>query len=66
MKPQELDALGVSTDLQTAARALGISKSSAYALASRDEFPTRVIKVGGRYVIPVAELRALLGLGSAA
>lgn len=66
MKPQELDALGVSTDLQTAARALGISKSSAYALASRDEFPTRVIKVGGRYIVPTAELRALLGMGAAA
>lgn len=66
MKQNELDALGVSTDLQTAARALGISKSSAYALASRDEFPTRVIRVGSRYVVPTAELRAILGIGDAA
>ena len=33
MQPNELDALGVSTDLTTAARALGISKSTAYASA---------------------------------
>ena len=33
MTPEEIDALGVSTDLQTACRAIGISKSSGYAAA---------------------------------
>jgi len=66
MRTEEIDALGVSCDLRTAARALGISKSSAYELAKRDEFPVRVIKIGARYVVPTADLRALLGLGDAA
>jgi hypothetical protein len=66
MRTEEIDALGVSCDLRTAARALGISKSSAYELAKRDEFPVRVIRIGSRYVVPTADLRALLGLGDAA
>lgn len=64
MQPNELDALGVSTDLTTAAHALGISKSTAYASVSAGTFPVRVIRVGSRYVVPTADLRAVLGLGS--
>ncbi|WP_299489908.1 helix-turn-helix domain-containing protein [uncultured Gordonia sp.] len=64
MQPNELDALGVSTDLTTAARALGISKSTAYASARAGTFPVRVIRVGSRYVVPTADLRAALGLGA--
>lgn len=62
MTPEEIDALGVSTDLQTAARALNISKSSAYTAAREGNFPCRVIRVGSRYVVPTAGLRALLGV----
>lgn len=62
MTPEEIDALGVTTDLQTAARALGISKSSAYSAARNGTFPCRVIRVGSRYVVPTAGLRALLGV----
>jgi len=62
MTPEEIDALGVTTDLQTAARALGISKSSAYSAARSGTFPCRVIRVGSRYVVPTAGLRALLGV----
>ena len=62
MTPEDLDALGVTTDLQTAARALNISKSSAYAAARNGTFPCRVIKVGSRYVVPTAGLRELLGM----
>lgn len=65
MTPEELDSLGVSTDLVTAARALGISKSSAYAAARAGTFPCRVVRVGGRYVVPTAGLRDLLGLSAA-
>jgi hypothetical protein len=60
MSRSQLDALGVSTDLQTAADALGISKSAAYDLASKDEFPVRVIRVGSRYAVPTAGLREVL------
>lgn len=38
MTPEEVDALGVSTDLRTAARALNISGSAAYKLAADGEF----------------------------
>ncbi|MCA4997749.1 DNA-binding protein [Tsukamurella tyrosinosolvens] len=62
MTPDEVDALGVSTDLKTAARALGLSVSGAYALAQRGEFPCRVIRAGSRYIVPTVGLRAVLGL----
>ncbi len=56
----QLDALGVATDLQTAATALGISRATAYELAGRDEFPVAVIRYGARYSVPTAGLRELL------
>lgn len=62
MDSNELEKLGVSTDLPTACRALGISKSSGYNLANRGEFPCRVIRIGGRYVVPTAGLKELLGI----
>ncbi|MBB0990930.1 helix-turn-helix domain-containing protein [Dietzia sp. SLG510A3-30A2] len=65
MTPDELDQLGVSTDLVTAARALGISKSSAYAAARAGTFPCRIVRVGSRYVVPTAGLRDVLGLAVA-
>ncbi len=62
MTRQELDQLGVATDLQTAAEALGISKAAAYKLAAAGEFPIRVIRLGTRYSVPTSGLReALLG-----
>lgn len=60
MTREELDALGVSTDLRTAAEALGISKSAAYSLVERGEFPVEVIAWGSRYSVPTAGLRQLL------
>ncbi|AMS02792.1 hypothetical protein SEA_YEEZY_47 [Gordonia phage Yeezy] len=57
---EALDELGVSTDLQTAAEALGISKSAAYKLAAADEFPVPVIRWGTRYSVPTAGLREVL------
>ncbi|WP_082079748.1 DNA-binding protein [Williamsia herbipolensis] len=66
MTPDEFAALGVSTDLRTAAAALGIATSTAYAAARSGSFPVRTIKVGSRYVVPTAELRSALGLGDAA
>lgn len=66
MTPQELDALGVATDLRTAGRALGLSVSGAYQLAQKGEFPCRVIKAGSRYIVPTVGLRELLGIASPA
>ncbi len=65
MTKDELLTLGASTDLRTAARALGIGDSTAYALAQQGKFPTRVLRLGSRYVIPTSELLALLGIEAA-
>ncbi len=64
MNRTELLALGVSTDLLTAAKAFGIGRSTAYELAQQGKFPTRVLRLGSRYVIPTAELLDVLGVSA--
>lgn len=59
---EEIDALGATTDLVTAASILGIGRTTAYALAKAGEFPVPVLRAGHRYVVGVARLRAVLGL----
>ena len=51
-----------TVDLMTAARALGLGRTKAYELASRDQFPCRVIRIGDTYRIPTAGLLELLGV----
>ncbi|WP_293820357.1 helix-turn-helix domain-containing protein [uncultured Corynebacterium sp.] len=51
-----------TTTLRAAADLLGISKSSAYAAARNGTFPTKVIQIGGRYVVPTNPLLELLEL----
>ena len=58
----ELLALPVTVDIGTAARALGLGRSTGYELARRDEFPCRVLHVGGSYRVPTAELLRVLGI----
>ncbi len=53
-------ALGVTTTLATAASVLGISRSQAYRLAAINAFPTPVIRVGTRIVVPVLGLLNLV------
>lgn len=48
--------------LSEAANLLGISKSGAYNAARSNNFPTKVIQIGGRYVVPTRPLLDLLGL----
>jgi hypothetical protein len=57
-----LDAVRLTptTDIPVAARLIGISRSYAFELAKRGEFPCRVIKVGNRYRVVTASLVALL------
>jgi excisionase family DNA binding protein len=52
-------ALPLLIPIPTAARLLGISRASAYRLASAGELPCR--RLGGRAYIITAELRALVG-----
>ncbi|MDK8831607.1 helix-turn-helix transcriptional regulator [Corynebacterium striatum] len=51
-----------TVSVRQAATLLGISFSSAYAAIRADNFPTKVIQIGGRYVVPTAPLLELLGL----
>lgn len=60
----EVDALGVSTDIQSACKAIGISKSAGYQAAKNGTFPCPVVRVGSRYVVPTAGLKAVLGLAT--
>jgi len=58
----ELRALPATIDLPTAARALGLGRTKAYELAKRGQFPCRVLRIGGTYRIPTAELLHCLGM----
>lgn len=58
----ELLALPATTDLVTAGRAYGIGRTTAHALARRDEFPCRVIRVGKAYRVLTADLLKSLGI----
>jgi hypothetical protein len=58
----ELLALPVVVDVPTAARALGLGRSTAYELARRDEFPCPVLRVGTSYRVPTAGLMRVLGV----
>lgn len=62
LSQEEIDDLGVSTTVPIAGRAYGLDKATAYRLAAEGKFPCAVIRVGSRYVVPVAELRRSLGL----
>jgi hypothetical protein len=58
----ELLALPVVVDLPTAARALGLGRSTAYELARRGAFPCPVLRVGSSYRVPTAGLLRVLGI----
>ncbi len=58
----DLLAMPVMVDIGTAARALGLGRSTAYELARRGEFPCRVLHVGSSYRVPTAELLRILGI----
>jgi len=59
----EVLALPVTVDVTTAARALGLGRSTAYELARRNALPCRVLHIGGSYRIPTADLLRTLGIG---
>jgi hypothetical protein len=64
MSVDELASLGVSTDVATAGRALGLSRDHAYDLARTGELApgVPVLRVGRQYVVPTAPLRRALGI----
>ncbi|GAA0898491.1 hypothetical protein [Virgisporangium aurantiacum] len=58
-------ALGVVTDLSTAAQVFGLGRALAYQLARDGKFPVPVLKVGNRYRVAVAAILAALHLPAA-
>jgi hypothetical protein len=50
----------LTTDVETAGRLLGLGRAAAYRAAQRGEIPT--LRLGGRKVVPVPRLLALVGL----
>ncbi|MFI6626458.1 integrase [Streptomyces sp. NPDC050528] len=62
MTREELLALPVAVDLDTANRALTIGRSTGYALAKRDQYPVAVLKLGNAYRVVTSELHQLLGI----
>lgn len=58
----DVRALGVRTDVPTAGSIFGLSRTQAYAALARGAFPVGVIRVGRRYLVPVAPILHLLGL----
>lgn len=53
-------ALGMTTDIETAAAILGIGRTKAYELARAGAFPVKVLRIGHRYVVPVPAILELL------
>lgn len=59
---RDLLDLPAVVDVETASRALGISRSHGYNLARTGDFPCRVIRAGRSFRVPTTELRRLLGV----
>jgi hypothetical protein len=65
MKPlsdAELRALPCVIGVETAARALGISRTLAYQLAKEGGFPCQVIRIASTYRVATADLLRQLGV----
>ena len=65
LSPVEISTLPAVIDLVTAGRALGLGRTKSYQLARAGTFPCRVLRVGKSYLVPTADLLALLGLEAA-
>jgi hypothetical protein len=62
MTTDELMALPVSVDIETAGRAFGMGRTKAQELARSGQFPCRVLRVGPKYRVPRAALFEALGI----
>jgi hypothetical protein len=60
--PAMVRALGVTTDLRTAAAIFGVSASAAYDAARQGTFPVPLLRAGGVYRVPVAAILIALRL----
>jgi hypothetical protein len=58
--PEAVRALGLTTDLTTAAHIIGIGRTLAFDLVRNDEFPVRILRVRGRILVRTGDLLELL------
>ncbi|MFJ3902140.1 helix-turn-helix domain-containing protein [Streptomyces sp. NPDC090025] len=58
----EVFQLPITTNVHTAAKALGICTSTAYRLIRKGTFPCPVMRVGWQYRIPTTSLMRALGI----
>ena len=63
---RDLLDLPAVVDVETASRALGISRSHGYNLARTDQFPCRVVRAGRSFRVVTSDLRRVLGVGEPA
>jgi predicted DNA-binding transcriptional regulator AlpA len=59
---RDLLDLPPTVDVETASRALGISRSHGYNLARAGQYPVRVVRAGRSFRVVTAELRRVLGV----
>lgn len=61
MSVEELDALPVVVDLETAGRCFGVGRTRAHELARAGEFPVPLLRVGGKYRVTRQAILAAVG-----
>lgn len=59
---EQVLALGVRTDVETAGSIFGLSRTQAYEAVNGKRFPVPTFRIGRRVVVPVAPILQLLGL----
>jgi hypothetical protein len=64
MNTHELRALPAVVDLLTAAAVLDIGRTAAYELVRTGQWPTPILRLGGRIKVPTAPLLELLGVST--
>jgi len=57
---ESVQALGLTTTVDTAASILRSRRTKAYGLAKSGDFPVKLVRVGRRYLVPVPGLLDLL------
>lgn len=60
LQRSDLLRLPAAIDIETAAKAFGLGRTTAYALAKADEFPCMLIKAGRSYRVVTADLLRVL------
>jgi predicted DNA-binding transcriptional regulator AlpA len=64
MNTKELRELPAVVDLRTAAAVLNIGRTVAYELVRAGQWPTPILRLGGRIKVPTVPLLELLGIST--